>query len=496
MASQDSESNEVSQVGGRRLIMVSNRLPVSLERLDDDQWRTHPAAGGLVSALDPVMRQRGGVWVGWPGVADETTETLRDVLDRQYNATSDYRLEPVALTGDDIADFYEGFSNEVIWPLFHNRFTVCRFEPDYWQAYQRVNREFAHRISEVAHTGDFVWVHDYHLVNVADELRALGVDNRASFFQHIPFPTADIFCNLPWWREIVHALLSYDFIGLQTVADRTNFLDVLTMMFDRVETEAGDRGIDISIGDEGLVRHQQQLRIGTLPISIDYDHIAEVAASEESVACVERFREGWGDRTVVVGVDRLDYTKGLPEKFEAFRELLTRYPELRSHITLQQHVVPSRQQVPQYIEQKEEIERLVGEINGEFTQPGWVPIHYIFHRMDQPELMAHYQVADIALVTPLKDGMNLVAKEFCAAKRDGNGVLILSEFAGSAAELGEHALLVNPHDVVSTAERIHDACRMPVEERRQRMQAMREIISAHNAFDWVEEFLRAAGANQ
>lgn len=476
--------------------MVSNRLPVSLERLDDDQWRTHPAAGGLVSALDPVMRQRGGVWVGWPGVADETTETLRDVLDRQYNATSDYRLEPVALTGDDIADFYEGFSNEVIWPLFHNRFTVCRFEPDYWQAYQRVNREFAHRISEVAHTGDFVWVHDYHLVNVADELRALGVDNRASFFQHIPFPTADIFCNLPWWREIVHALLSYDFIGLQTVADRTNFLDVLTMMFDRVETEAGDRGIDISIGDEGLVRHQQQLRIGTLPISIDYDHIAEVAASEESVACVERFREGWGDRTVVVGVDRLDYTKGLPEKFEAFRELLTRYPELRSHITLQQHVVPSRQQVPQYIEQKEEIERLVGEINGEFTQPGWVPIHYIFHRMDQPELMAHYQVADIALVTPLKDGMNLVAKEFCAAKRDGNGVLILSEFAGSAAELGEHALLVNPHDVVSTAERIHDACRMPVEERRQRMQAMREIISAHNAFDWVEEFLRAAGANQ
>ena len=475
--------------------MVSNRLPVSLERFDGDQWRTHPAAGGLVSALDPVMRQRGGVWVGWPGVADETTETLRNVLDRQYNATSDYRLEPVALTGDDIADFYEGFSNEVIWPLFHNRFTACRFEPDYWQAYQRVNREFAHRISQVAQTGDFVWVHDYHLVNVAAELRALGVDNRASFFQHIPFPTADIFCNLPWWREIMHALLSYDFIGLQTVADRINFLDVLTTMFDRVETEAGEHGVDIEIGDDGLAGHQCRLRIGTLPISIDYDHIEAVAASEETVTCVERFRKSWGERTVVIGVDRLDYTKGLPEKFEAFRELLTRYPELRTRITLQQHVVPSRQQVPQYIEQKEEIERLVGEINGEFTQPGWVPIHYIFHRMAQPELMAHYQVADIALVTPLKDGMNLVAKEFCAAKRDGNGVLILSEFAGSAAELGEHALLVNPHDVVATAERIHDACQMPLEERRRRMQAMREIISANNAFDWVDDFLRAAGAN-
>ncbi|AWN16863.1 Alpha,alpha-trehalose-phosphate synthase [UDP-forming] [Salinisphaera sp. LB1] len=474
--------------------MVSNRLPVSLERTEDNDWRAHPAAGGLVSALDPVMRRRGGVWVGWPGIADETTDTLRRVLDERRHAEGDYRLEPVALSAEDIAGFYEGFSNEVIWPLFHNRFTACRFDPGYWQVYQRVNREFAHRISEVAHAGDFIWVHDYHLVNVAAALRELGVYNRSSFFQHIPFPTADIFCNLPWWREIVRGLLSYDFIGVQTVTDRSNFLDVLTTMFDRVETEASASGIDIEIGDDGLARHQRRLRIGTVPISIDYAHIEKVAASEESLACAARFRESWGDRTVVIGVDRLDYTKGLPEKFEAFRELLRRHPELRTHVTLQQHVVPSRQQVPEYIEQKQEIERRVGEVNGEFTEPGWVPIHYIFHRMDQPELMAHYQVADIALVTPLKDGMNLVAKEFCAAKRDGNGVLILSEFAGAAAELGEHALLVNPHDVVSTAECIHAACRMPVAERRRRMQAMRKIIRAHNAFDWVEEFLRAAGA--
>ncbi|MES1937979.1 alpha,alpha-trehalose-phosphate synthase (UDP-forming) [Salinisphaera hydrothermalis] len=496
MASQDSKSKEGGQVDGRRLVMVSNRLPMSLERTEDNDWQTHPAAGGLVSALDPVMRRRGGVWVGWPGIADEATDTLRDVLDARYNADSAYRLEPVALTRDDIADFYEGFSNEVIWPLFHNRFTACRFEPDYWQAYQRVNREFAHRISEVARAGDFVWVHDYHLVNVADELRALGVYNRASFFQHIPFPTADIFCNLPWWREIVYALLSYDFIGVQTVTDRINFLDVLTTLFDHVETQAGEYGIDINIGDDGLTRDKQQLRIGTLPISIDYDHIERMAASEDSLTKVQRFRENWRDRTVVIGVDRLDYTKGLPEKFEAFREALRRYPELRTRVTLQQHVVPSRQRVPQYVEQKEEIERLVGEINGEFTEPGWVPIHYSFHSMDQAELMAHYQVADIALVTPLKDGMNLVAKEFCAAQRDSDGVLILSEFAGAAAELGDHALLVNPHDVVSTAERIHEACYMAREERCRRMDAMREIIRSHNAFDWVEEFLRAAGANQ
>ncbi|HET7314100.1 trehalose-6-phosphate synthase [Salinisphaera sp.] len=475
--------------------MVSNRLPVSLERTGDDTWRTHPAAGGLVSALDPVMRRRGGVWVGWPGIADETTDTLRDVLDTHHNADSAYRLEPVALTAQDIAGFYEGFSNEVIWPLFHNRFTACRFEPEYWQVYQQVNREFARRINEVARADDFIWVHDYHLVNVADELRALGLYNRSSFFQHIPFPTADIFCNLPWWREIVYALLSYDFIGLQTVTDRVNLLDVLTTLFDHVETTADDDCVDVEIGDAGLEPHQHRLRIGTLPISIDYDHIAELAGSRRTAEYIERFREGWHGRTVMLGVDRLDYTKGLPEKLEAFREALTRYPELRTRISLQQHVIPSRQQVPQYAEQKEQIERLVGEINGEFTESGWVPIHYIFHSMEPAELMAHYQVADIALVTPLKDGMNLVAKEYCAATRDNNGVLILSEFAGAAAELGDHALLVNPHDVIATAERIHEAYYMDRAERQSRMQAMREIIQAHNAFDWVEDFLRAAGAN-
>lgn len=475
--------------------MVSNRLPVSLERTGDGEWHTHPAAGGLVSALDPVMRRRGGVWVGWPGVADETTETLRQVLDDKHNVESDYRLEPVALSSEDIAGFYAGFSNEVIWPLFHNRFTACRFEPHYWQVYQRVNREFAHRISEVARPGDFIWVHDYHLVDVADELRALGVTNRSSFFQHIPFPTADIFCNLPWWRDIVYALLGYDFIGLQTITDQTNFLDVLTTLFERVETAADNDGTEIEIGDTDLTRYQRQLRIATLPISIDYDHITEVAATDETTAYAQHFRRSWHDRTVVLGVDRLDYTKGLPEKLEAFRETLRRYPALHTRISLLQYVVPSRQQVPQYAEQKEQIERLVGEINGEFTQPGWIPIHYIFGRVSPAELMAHYQSADIALVTPLKDGMNLVAKEYCAANLDADGVLVLSEFAGSAAELGEYALLMNPHDVIATAERIHEACHMAPSERRRRMQAMREIIRDHTAFDWVEEFLRMAGAN-
>lgn len=496
MRDSELKTEQTDQAGARRLIMVSNRLPLSLEHVEGEGWRTTPAAGGLVAALDPVMRRRGGVWVGWPGVADESTETLRDVLDSQHNGDVDYRLEPVSLTSKEISGFYEGFSNEVIWPLFHNRFTSCNFDPEYWRSYQDVNHRFALRIAEVAQAGDFIWVHDYHLVNVADQLRELGITNRSSFFQHIPFPTADIFCNLPWWREIVHALLSYDFIGLQTVTDRINFLDVLTTLFDKVETSTGEHGVDIKIGDQGLARHQQQLRIGTLPISIDYDHIAEVAGSKETGQHMAEFRASWRDRTtVVLGVDRLDYTKGLPEKFEAFRELLRRHPELRGRIVLQQHVIPSRQRVPQYAEQKQEIERLVGEINGEFTEPGWVPIHYMFGRMSPAELMAHYQVADIALITPLKDGMNLVAKEFCAAQLEDRGVLILSEFAGTAAEFGENALLINPHDVVTTAESIYEAYSMPEEERRRRMQAMRQIVKDHTAFDWVDQFLEAAGAD-
>lgn len=476
--------------------MVSNRLPLSLEESDDGEWRAIPAAGGLIAALDPVMRRRGGVWVGWPGVADTELATLSKVIDEQCNRDSPYRLEPVSLSTEDVEGFYEGFSNEVIWPLFHNRFTACNFDPNYWASYQSVNRLFAQRIVDVAQPDDFIWVHDYHMVNVADELRALGVENRIAFFQHIPFPPADIFCNLPWWREILRALMSYDFIGFQTVTDRLSFIEVVRTLFDDIEVhDHEDERSDIEIKDSDLAETRRCLRIGSLPISIDYDHINEVAAKPETQAHVADFRENWHGVKVVLGVDRLDYTKGLPEKLEAFREALRRHPELQGRISLQQHVIPSRQQVPEYAEQKEEIERLVGEVNGEFTTSGWVPIHYIFRRIPPEELMAHYQVADIALVTPLKDGMNLVAKEYCAAHRDEDGVMILSEFAGTAAEFGDQALLINPHDVINTADAIHRAYEMAPDERQRRMRAMREIVANHTAYDWVESFLNAAGAD-
>ena len=482
---------------GQRIVLVSNRLPVVLQAGDDGRWPSQPAIGGLVAALDPIMRRRGGVWVGWSGVADSDTGGLRRAL-AEHNRASGYALEPVALCGEEIKGFYEGFSNEIIWPLFHNQFTACKFDSDYWRVYRDVNRKFAATVAATCQRDDFLWVHDYHLMNLAAELRDQGVDNRVGFFHHIPFPTPDILRNLPWWHELMTALVAYDFIGFQTPHDRDNFLDCLRLQFEDVQARVAgqrDQVFELVLRDSALAGGQRRLRIAALPIGIDYDAIETAAADTEAAAFLQRYRQSWTARQIVLGVDRLDYTKGLPQKLEGFRNALARYPELRSRMSLVQHVVPSREQVREYADQKAEIERLVGEINGEFTEPGWVPIHYLFHRMGRAELMAYYRVADIVLITSLKDGMNLVSKEYCAANAGENGVLILSEFAGSAAQLGEQALLVNPHDYEGVADALHVAYHMPAEQRRARMRAMRQTVRRMTAFDWVAHFLALSGAD-
>ncbi len=474
--------------------MVSNRLPVSLKRNENGAWRAEPASGGLIAALNPVMRERGGVWIGWPGVAESNTETLQEALDEAYRTNVDYRLDPVALSETEIQEFYEGFSNQIIWPLFHNQLYACNFDPAFWRTYQTVNQRFAERVCDAAEAEDFIWIHDYHLINVAAGLHELGVDNRIGFFLHIPFPTVDIFINLPWWRDMLYSLLAYDFIGLQTKSDRDNFIACIGAMFDSVVQTQSSDCISLTIEDDTLPERLRYVGVGALAISIDYPEVTKAAGGEDAESFKRTYRKMWSARQIVLGVDRLDYTKGLPRKFEAFRNALQRYPELRSNISLDQHVIPSREQVPQYAEQKMEIERLVGEINGELTEPGWVPIHYIFHRMTPAELMAYYRVADIALITPLKDGMNLVAKEYCAAKVDETGVLILSEFAGVADEFGSNALLVNPNDIEAMADRIVEAYRMTEDERSRRMRPMRKQVRDNDAFKWVDRFLAAADA--
>ena len=474
--------NDMTQ-GSGRLVVVSNRLPVVIKQVDAI-WTFTPGSGGLVSALAPVLRNRGGIWIGWPGTSEADPSTLSGLL-REATRHSGYCLKPVSLDQRDKEDFYYGFANEVIWPLFHDLQSHCNFAPRYWDAYNRVNRRFADVIMQNTRPGDFIWIHDYHLMNVGQELRAKGVRARMGFFLHIPFPPLDIYMKLPWRFPLLRALLEYDLIGFQTLRDRRNFLQCARLIAPNMSISGKGQVVTIRAGN-------RELRVGTFPIGIDYQEFARGSTTEPVVRKACALHEDLPGRQVLLGVDRLDYTKGICHRFEAFRNALQRFPELHHRTTLIQVVVPSREDIPKYNDLKMEMERLVGEINGQFTQSGWVPIHYIFRNLSRTELLADYRACEIALITPLKDGMNLVAKEFCAAAQENNSVLILSEFAGAAAQLQKGALLVNPYNVEEVAETIQRAITMGPEERRARMHKLKRFVREHDIFWWVDSFLRAA----
>jgi trehalose 6-phosphate synthase/phosphatase len=466
-----------------QLTVVSNRLPFVLSRADDGTWAVEPGSGGLVAALRPVLRNRGGRWIGWSGVTDE--EGPDPGIFRDSLGNYGYELVPVALNAAERDEFYYGFSNEVIWPLFHDLPSLCRFEPSYWIAYQAVNRRFAETAAKLIRNDDFLWVHDYHLLTCGQELRELGVRSRVAFFLHIPFPALDLFLTLPWRYQILRALLQYDLIGLQTVRDRRNFLQCVRLMLK--DAEIAGRGDVRTVNLDG-----REIRVGSFPISIDVRDLERRAAETEVREAARGLRAAQPGRKMVLGVDRLDYTKGIPQKLEAFRSLLRRFPEWHRRVTLFQIVVPSREDIPRYQNQKIVIERLVGEINGQFTRSGWVPIHYIYRSLELPRLLAYYQAADVALVTPLKDGMNLVAKEYCAARVDEAGVLLLSEFAGAAPQLQRGAFLVNPFDSEGVADALGRALALPAEEQHARMHRLRRAIRENDIYRWLDEFLEAA----
>ena len=395
-------------------------------------------------------------------------------------------MHPVFLTAQERAQFYSGFSNEIVWPLFHDLQSRCNFDPDYWDSYVRINQRFADRISKVARDQDFVWVHDYHLTRVAACLREYGLCSRLAFFQHIPFPSPDIFEKLPWREEFLNAILDFDLVGLQTVRDRKNFAVC-------VERFAQDATLRETDGGWVIERANHRTRLSSFPISIDFDEFSSQAASPEVAAMSEQVRADMRGRSLLLGVDRLDYTKGLPEKLRAFQRLLSDFPKLRRKVTLLQVVVPSREDIPKYRDLKLEIERLISEINGQYTDSSWVPIHYMYRHLDRKQLLAYYRAADVALVTPLKDGMNLVAKEYCVAQLDRSGVLVLSEFAGAAAELHSGALLVNPNDLAGVATTIREAVLMGRSARQHRMERLRHVVQQSDVHRWSGSFLKAAG---
>jgi len=467
-----------------RLLVVSNRLPTVLEKKDSG-WILKPGSGGLVSALAPVLSHRGGVWIGWPGLALERGGPWEALISEGFRERG-YNLLPVLLNEDEVKGFYEGFSNAILWPLFHDLTGRCDFQPAYWYTYLEVNHKFADAVVEHSRSGDFVWVQDYQLIHVAEFVRE-RCSARIGFFLHIPFPPLDIFMKLPWRGQLLNAFLAYDLLGFQTQRDRRNFLSCVEHLLDKLEIRKAK--------DPGLMEVRTQnraVRVGTFPIGIDYAAFSETARSEEVELRVGELRRRIGPFELVLGVDRLDYTKGLPERLQAFRNALQRFPELRERALLMQIVVPSREAVADYQALKGEIEQLVGEINGEFSTPGWVPVHYHYRSLLRRDLVALYRMARACFVTSLKDGMNLVAKEFCACQVDGLGALVLSEFAGAAAQLKNGALLVNPHDIEGMADALKAAFEMSPAERLRRMHNMQEVLRKEDIFWWVDRYLKAA----
>ena len=430
----------------------------------EDGWQTSP--GGVVAALAPILQQRSGSWVGWTGVADFAPEPFtHDGIDQR----------PVPLSEGDLEDYYYGFCNETLWPLYHDALRTPQYHRHWWGPYQAVNRRFADETARAVDPGDVAWIHDYQLQLVPVMLRELTTDVTIGFYLHTPFPPVELFARLPWRREVLEGLLGADVIAFQTRLGRHNFARCARRF---AGAEGGTR--QLRIGD-------RIVRLKTAPISIDSKRIAESARSPSVKQHAARLRDELGrDRTVVLGVDRLDYTKGIDVRLRAFETLLASHPA--DDLVFVQVAVPSREEIGDYSTMRNEIEQIVGRINGAYGRPGHVPVQYLYRSLPFEELVAYYTVADVMTVTPLRDGLNLVAKEYVASRVDGDGVLILSEFAGAAQEL-QSAVLVNPFHLDAVATALEAALSMPKEDLQQRMRRMRRHVQTHDVFDWAQRCL-------
>lgn len=451
-----------------RLVVVSNRVA--------DPRKT--AAGGLAVALADVLNATGGLWFGWSGkVVDATDEDEVHV-----QQAGPVKLLTVHLSQADHDAFYLGYSNGVLWPVFHYRLDLADFDAGYIGGYRRVNQLFARRLLPFLQPDDIIWVHDYHLIPLAAELRALGCRQRIGFFLHIPLPPPLILAAIPGHDWLVRALFAYDLVGFQSKADLNHFAGY-------VETEAHAQRVE----DGRWRAFGRTVHAGAFPIGIDVEEFTALTNAPEAVEMYERMQKEYSRRKLLVGVDRLDYSKGLPQRMRAFRELLARHPETRRSATLIQIASPSREDVGAYTDILHELEALCGSINGNFGELDWMPVRYMHRTVARARLPGLYRAARVALVTPLRDGMNLVAKEFLAAQDPADpGVLVLSRFAGAAEQLRE-ALLVNPYDSEGTAAAILLALQMPLEERRTRHAAMMESLRNHDVHWWCDSFLAALG---
>jgi len=449
----------------KRLVVVSNRVA---------DWTSGGKSGGLAVALQDALKIHGGLWLGWSGDIVEDDHSCEVSREHHDNVT----LATMPLTESEYQNYYLGFSNSVLWPVFHYRLDLARFEPEHWERYVSTVRRFAKALSGLLQPDDVIWVHDYHLIPLAAELRALGVDQKIGFFLHIPFPAPDVLAAAPQHRELIRALFDYDLVGLQTHADVGNF--------GRFVYEAEDGTV---LPDGRLKLEGKTVLAKSFPIGIDVDSFRAMARTEEADYHIQTLQRRTIASAFVIGVDRLDYTKGIAERFRAFQRLVDNYPDYRTSVTLMQIAPPTREEVLAYAEMREDLEQLSGHINGELGNYDWTPVRYIHRHVPRDTLAALLRGSQVGLVTPLRDGMNLVAKEYVAAQDDDNpGVLILSRFAGAAEEMKE-ALIINPYDIDEMVEAMNRALSMPLPERRERHQALLERVRANDVSRWRETYL-------
>jgi trehalose 6-phosphate synthase len=450
-------------------LVVANRLPVDRVEGTDGTADWRPSPGGLVTAFDPIMHKRGGAWVGWHGAADEELEPFED---------DGLALIPVPLSSSDVEEYYEGFSNATLWPLYHDAIATPQFQRDWWETYVAVNQRFANYTARVAAEGAVVWVQDYQLQLVPQMLRRQRPDLRIGFFLHIPFPPTELFVQLPWRQQILEGLLGADLVGFQLPGGAQNFVRLvrqrlgLETLRDRIRTPDG-----------------REVMARAYPIAIDAKSLNKLAATEEVAERAAQIRHDLGDpRVMFLGVDRLDYTKGILERIQAFGELVAEGRIDPDEAVMLQLAIPSRERVELYRQLRDDIDRLVGRINGDVPRIGRPPIIYLHVSYPREEMAAFYRAGDVMVVTPLRDGMNLVAKEYVACRQRDDGALVLSEFTGAARELRQ-AYQVNPHDIDRLKDRLVEAMNDSPQNKARRMKAMRRQVVENDIDKWANTFL-------
>lgn len=454
------------------LTIISNRAPYQLKK-KFGQLVCEKNVGGLVSVLDEVMRQSGGAWIAW-GEKGDVPDCIGVPTDDPR-----YSLRLIRLTDQEVQHYYHGFSNRILWPLSHYFLDRCRFRNEYWSAYQAVNEKFARAFKEEPGDHGRVWIHDFHLTLLPRLLRKDSPNLSIGFFWHIPFPASPVFRVLPWREEILRGLLGSDLIGFHLPLHAEHFLqcveDVLKIPVDR---ESG------SIQYDGRI-----IKVNAFPVGIDFRKWDDLACSAPVREKARQIREEMGIKHVLLGVDRLDYTKGILERLLAYERFLEKYPEFHRQVCLIQIAVPSRTRVDEYRSLRREIDEAIGRITGRFSTRKWIPLRYLYQSFAMEDVASYYLAADLALITPLRDGMNLVAKEYVACRREEDGSLILSEFTGAAATLTE-AILVNPYNIEGLADTIRLVLTMPGEEKKRRMKNLREKVRQQDVYWWCASFLK------